>query len=243
MKIMILEDDSDDRENLTHLLQVWLLQNNDELFQIRALENASEFLKEFRKEPAEIVFLDIYLEDKTSGLKVAEAIQEIAPQCAVIFTTTSTDFALEGFELNAIHYCVKPISLPDIEECMRRCREKIHWEELAVTLTAGSKTYMVPLNRILYAVSEDHYIVFHFMDGTLEPLRVRIGISEAEKLLQDSRFLRVSRSYIINMDYVEDLLDAVFQMQDGTEIPMGRRGRSELRTAYESYIFHRMRSG
>ncbi len=241
MKIMILEDNPRDRENLASLLESWLLQNHEERFRVMAFGDAESFLREFRKNPAEIAFLDIYLRDQTSGLKVAEEIQEIYPQCALIFTTTSTEFALEGFELNALHYCVKPIGPSDIEECMRRCRDKIHWEELAVSLTAGTRTYSVPLSSILYAVSEDHYVVFRFANNA-ETLRVRMGITEAEQLLQDRRFLRINRSFIINMDYVEDLQDAVFRMQDGTEITMGRRGRSDFRSAYEAHIFYRMRN-
>ncbi len=241
MKIMILEDDLRDRDDLASLLESWLLQNNEDRFRVMAFGDAESFLQEFREEPAEIVFLDIYLKDKINGLKVAEEIQKIYPSCALIFTTTSTEFALEGFELNALHYCVKPIGLLDIEECMRRCREKIHWEELTVSLTSGTRTYSIPLNIILYAVSEDHYVVFHFINRA-EPLRVRISITEAEQMLEDRRFLRVSRSFIVNMDYVEDLQDSVIRMQDDTEIPMGRRGRSELRTAYERYVFYRMRS-
>ena len=69
------------------------------------------------------------------------------------------------------------------------------------------------------------------------------GFSNYTALLQDQRFLRTHRSYIVNMDYINKVKEESFQLDDGCEIPMRRRDRGELKKSFYSYMLYKTRQG
>lgn len=241
MRLMILDDDVESRERLAMLIQYWMTKENEEdLFRVREYGSISEFLTSFYEQPADVVFLDILLEKERSGIDVAKEVRRLSETCVIFFTTGSADYAVDGFAVNALHYCVKPIRPEDIDECMRRARDVLHWKERSVELRIAAQTIPVPLRDITYIESELHSLVIHRLRGKA-PLRTRMTMAEAVKLFSDPRFLRVSRSHLVNMDAIVDMRGDVFTLTDGTAIPVRRRGRAKLRAAIEAYRMRNVR--
>ncbi|MCI7331200.1 MAG: LytTR family DNA-binding domain-containing protein [Selenomonadaceae bacterium] len=98
----------------------------------------------------------------------------------------------------------------------------------------------MPLKDITHIESDGHDLIVHRTQGR-EPLRTRMTMAEAEELFADARFLRVNRSFLINMDEVDDVVGDAFILTDGAHITMRRQGRAALREAYESHLYRRMR--
>ena len=241
MRLMILDDDRESRERLAMLIQYWMTkEKEEELFRVREYSNVDEFLAAFRAAPADIVFLDILLERERSGIDVAKEVRLMSEQCVIFFTTGSSEYAVDGFAVNALHYCVKPIRPADIDECMRRAREVLHWKERSVELRIAAQTIPVPLRDITYIESELHAILVHRTKGRA-PLRTRMSMTEAAQIFSDPRFLRVSRSHLVNMDAIADTRGESFILTDGTVIPVRRQGRAELRAAVEAYRLRHVR--
>ena len=125
MRLMILDDDQEARERLSLMIEHWMTQEHEEVFRVRAYADAASFLKAFRAQPAEVVFLDIVLQRDVNGIDVASVVRELAPSCLIFFMTSRPEYAVEGFAVRALHYCVKPIRPADVAECMGRARERL----------------------------------------------------------------------------------------------------------------------
>ncbi|WP_294146508.1 LytTR family DNA-binding domain-containing protein [uncultured Selenomonas sp.] len=240
MRIMILDDDLEARTRLERLVEYWMTKEHQEIFRVRTYGDAASFLEAFRARPAEIVFLDILLEKDVNGIGVAAEVRELAPECVIFFTTGTPEYAVDGFAVHALHYCVKPIRPIDIAECMRRAQEKLHWAERSIDLRISAQTIPVPLRDITYVESELHDLIVHRANGKA-PLRTRMTMTEAEAIFTDRCFLRIGRSFLVNMDAIREARGDVFVLTNGTELPLRRQGRAELRRIYETYRYQKMR--
>ena len=241
MRLMILDDDAESRDRLAMLIEYWMTKENEEdLFRVREYGDIEAFLTAFREHPADIVFLDILLEREQSGIDVAKEVRRMSETCVIFFTTGSEEYAVDGFAVNALHYCVKPIRPNDIDECMRRARDVLHWKERSIELRIAAQTIPVPLREVTYVESELHAIIVHRSRGQA-PLRTRMTMAEAAELFCDQRFLRVGRSYLVNIDAIADTRGDAFILTDGTAIPIRRQGRAALREAVETYRLRNMR--
>ena len=110
MKIAILDDDDGERRQLVTLVQSYLYEHHDEAFEVVDFADEASFRADFSVRPANIAFLDIYLDGEPRGIKIAYDIQREAPDCLLLFITMSPEFALDGFAVKAVHYCIKPVT-------------------------------------------------------------------------------------------------------------------------------------
>ena len=108
MKIAIVDDISDERTLLRNRLESQFSRRNfhTDIFEY---ENGETFLTSAKECPFTVVFLDIYM-NGSNGIDTAKELRRSDTDCLLIFTTTSTDHALEGFQVRALHYLVKPYS-------------------------------------------------------------------------------------------------------------------------------------
>ena len=149
----------------------------------------------------------------------------------MIFVTAYRDYAVEGFELNAVDYLVKPVSferfLKAIDRLQRNGAVATLPEEKTyppnpnafVYVKADKAMHKIFVNDILYLESWKDYVKLFFIGG--RHLLIKQSISAMENLLSEHQFLRVHRSYIISLDKISGYTSASVKMQQ-TEIPIGR---------------------
>ena len=106
MRIAIVDDIAAER-NLLHTRLNYKLKQRSIQADVLEYESGEAFLADAEQQPFTVVFLDIYM-DGMSGMEAAKALRKLDTDCLLIFTTTSTDHALEGFQVRAMHYLVKP---------------------------------------------------------------------------------------------------------------------------------------
>ena len=241
MKISILDDDSQDRQQLVHEVQAYLYREGDNQFKVREFEDEAAFIEDFYKEEPNIAFLDIYLQGEARGVEIAHKLRAEGSSCIIIFVTTSTEFALEGYEVEALHYLVKPISKEKVEACFERCHRVLHDLTKSIEINSNVGRISVTLNSIYYIEFIDR-ITHVVVKGSPEPIRTYESLTELVERLEDQRFLQTYRSFIINMDYVEAVSEDVFVMIDDKEIPIRQRDRSSIKKEYYSYLFHKVRN-
>ena len=112
MRIAIVDDISEERTLLRNRLESQFSRRNVHT-DILEYENGETFLTAAKECPFTVVFLDIYM-NGSNGIDTAKELRRSDTDCLLIFTTTSTDHALEGFQVRALHYLVKPYSRPEI---------------------------------------------------------------------------------------------------------------------------------
>ena len=204
-------------------------------------------LAEIRRLKPRLVLLDIQMPGMT-GLQVAQALAEETPRPAVIFTTAYDEHAVAAFELHAVDYLLKPFSQDRFVEAVRHALQGVGGRDAALpVLAAASQAEVEPLTRVLV---RDGGKIFPLMVEAIECLRsdtkytaivsrgrshlVRLPLSAFEKRLDASRFLKINRACIVNLDFVVAMVPGEnsqleVQLKDGTRVTASREVSRQLR--------------
>jgi len=211
--------------------------------------NGFEAVKAVAELKPDLLFLDVQM-PKLDGFEVLELIAE-GP--AVIFVTAYDQYALRAFEAHAVDYLLKPFGADRLKVALERVKERLGGKlpppaELAaaarpparylerIVVKDGSRVHIIPVSKLDYAEAQDDYVALavegkkHLKQQTL---------SNLEKALDPERFLRIHRSYIVNLDrlgkvepYGKDT--HVVILTTGTQLPVSRSGYARLREILES---------
>ena len=144
MRIAIVDDIASERTLLHARLQQQLVKRGVHA-DLAEFENGEFFLKAAKERSFAVLFLDIYM-DGANGVEIARELRKSDPDCLLIFTTASTDHALEGFQVRATHYLVKPYTDKDLsaltEELLSRIPEPDRSENICFRLRAESPVWI-----------------------------------------------------------------------------------------------------
>ena len=184
-----------------------------------------------------IYFLDIYM-GGLSGVAAAFQIRRQSTDAVIVFTTTSPDYMAEGFELGAAHYILKPVSADAVAQALDRALRQTGMPERYINVTVDRTPHRLRLNDIITIESRDKLCVITTTGGEL---RQYSRLSDLETELDDARFLRCHRSFLINMDYASGIVDGEFRMATGTRVPIKRDKRQEMKLLFSGYCFDRLR--
>ncbi len=225
-KCVIVDDEELARELIeTHLSQL------DDFELVASCESALEANKVLAANAVDLLFLDIEM----PVLKGTDFLKGLNNVPKVIFTTAYRDYAIEGFELNAIDYLLKPIVFERffkaIQKFLESERNKMNEAPVnnASSLTdyifvqANRKNIKIQLEDILYVESLKDYIKIHLKD---EVIMTKYSISAFIELL-DHRFLRIHRSFIVNKTAITAFTKHDVEIGE-TEIPIGDNYKQEL---------------
>ena len=226
MKIAIVDDFADERALLRRRLKRQFAQRGVQA-DFFEYENGTSFLSAAAKEQFTVLFLDIYMDGK-NGIDVAKEFRKTDTTCLLIFTTTSTDHALEGFQVRAMHYLVK------LDEILSR----IPKQENYITVKISGSDVRIPLGAIVYAEHFSHMIHIHTSAGKTLITRQSFG-SFIEPLKNDPRFFLCSRGVIINLAHAADFNVTAFVLADGTQVSVRRDLSNTARQNIMEFLFQR----
>jgi two-component system LytT family response regulator len=206
--------------------------------------NGFEAVKAVAELAPDLLFLDIQM-PKLSGFEVLELIGRTVP---VIFTTAYDQYALRAFEVHAVDYLLKPFSEQRFTEALSRARERLASREgipvealisearprqapiERVLIRDGSHVHVLPVDKIDYVEAQDDYVSFR-SEGKSYLKDQTLGATEG--LLDPGRFVRIHRSYLLNIDriarvelYAKDSRIAI--LRDGSKLPVSRAGYARL---------------
>ena len=239
LRVIIVDDEMPSRQLLEEYLG-----SHDDVEIVAQCANGFEAVKAVAEHGPDLVFLDIQM-PKLDGFEVVELLEE--PMPAIIFVTAYDAYALKAFEVHALDYLLKPVTEERLADALAQARARSGAalpvpKDLArareadrpldrILVRDGSKVHVVPARRIDYIEAQDDVVMV--VSGELK-LKKAQRLTELEKALDPNRFLRVHRSYLLNLDridrielYAKDSCIAI--LRDGTRIPVSRSGYSRLR--------------
>ena len=189
-----------DDEELARTLLKTYIEKIDFLELVAAVENPIEASSILKMEKIDVVFLDIQMPE----LKGTDFAKMIDPNTKVIFTTAYSEYALEGFELNALDYLLKPITFERFLQSVNKIETRggVTSEASTIVVKSGYDLHKLKFNDIVYIESDSEYVVFHMGGKKIMSYQT---LTSLEKQLPDQIFLRVHRSYIVNMKKVSAL--------------------------------------
>jgi two-component system LytT family response regulator len=209
--------------------------------------NGFEAVKLAEELDPDLMFLDIQM-PKLSGFEVLELLGDRAP--AVVFTTAFDEFALRAFEVHAVDYLLKPVEPSRLAAAIERAAERVRNktpvpspQELSaaarppgralerILIRHEGRVHVIPLERIDFIEAQDDYLEFS-VGG--KRLRKQQTMADLETQLDPTRFVRIHRSFILNVErlaridlYGKDSWLAI--LNDGSKLPMSRTGHAKLK--------------
>lgn len=233
-RVALCEDEAAEQKHIAELCrEVFAAQGMDA--EITAFSSADELRRELGEKRAafDLYLLDIEMKEGLSGLELARQLYGWGVRNRIIFVTGNPEYAIHGYDVEPIHYLLKPVSRAKIDEAI--CRALSRRGAQSVTLQRGGKTVSIPLQDIRYVESRNHGIVIHLQSGEQA---FAISLADAERLLPAGAFCRCHRSYLVNLAWVERATHSGIQLKDGGHVPMSRLHYSEFQNA----LVHRLNS-
>ena len=239
MRIVIVDD-----EPLARAVVREFAAADPEIDVVAECANGFEAVKAVAEHQPDLVLLDVQM-PKLDGFEVLELLGRDQP---VVFVTAYDQYALRAFEVHAVDYLLKPFSAERFEEAMVRARERLRArrptpvQEIVrdakarsgpverVLIRDGANVHVLPVDAIDYVEAQDDYVAF--TSGGKQYLKDQT-LAAVEAMLDPSRFVRIHRSYVLNIDriakvelYAKDSRIAI--LRDGTRLPVSRAGYARL---------------
>ncbi|MBU5480699.1 LytR/AlgR family response regulator transcription factor [Blautia sp. MSJ-19] len=236
MRIAIVDDIASERTLLHTRLEQQLVKRGVHA-DLTEFENGESFLKAAKERPFAVLFLDIYM-DGANGVEIARELRKSDPDCLLIFTTTSTDHALEGFKVRALHYLVKPYSEKDISDLIDEILSRIPVSGKYIDIKVNGSNIQVPFRSIIYAEHFSHMI--HVHTSKAGELVTRQSFEAFHALLKmDPRFYQCNRGIVINLEHAVDFDGTVFVMDNGNQIPVSQKLVKSARETFMEFLFQK----
>ena len=231
MKILIYDDDLEELTQLSELLES-LLKKRHIQADVQGVSTQQDFHNYLAQEEPDVVFLDIYLDDEAMGTELAKELREAKKNFSLIFVSTSNSHAWESYAVGADYYLLKPVTEASLGFVLDKL-DVFHPTQL-ITIYTGRRYLSFNIDKIVAIEIRDKLCYIHTVSGIVQEY---CPLYTFEELLQHDCFLKVNRSVIINMHYVEGLEEDTFVMSDGLRAVVRSREQKQMRALYLDWTF------
>lgn len=215
-KIAVCDDSDADRQYISDLVSSWGADSGHRV-QITDFASAENFLFHYaEKNDYDILLLDIEM-GAMDGVTLAKKLRRDNDTVQIVFITGYSDYILEGYEVAALHYLMKPVRKDKLFSVLDRAAEKLSKNEKVLNIEVGGEMVRIPIYQIRYADVSGNYVTIHASDD----LTVKMTLGELVKELDD-RFVRVSRSVVVNLTLIARVTKTEIKLNDGVSIPLPR---------------------
>ena len=193
--------------------------------------DAEQLLKSFRRRPYDVVFLDIEMPGM-DGLTLAAKLRELSAEVYIVFLTGHVEYAIKGYEVNALRYLTKPADEQKVREVIDYVLKKQDSEKLLWVKTPEGEI-KIKLSDVLFIEAQNQNVLINTAEDSYS---VRGNISDYEKNLQSEGFFRIHRSYLAILRRVVRINGIEVIMDDGTSLPVSRSRETRLKELLFSYV-------
>ena len=225
-RIAICDDEQNQIEYITSIVTSWS-NHKGHSCEIRTFASAEAFLFEYEEDKAyDILLLDVEMKN-INGIELAKRIRKDNNRAEIIFITSHFEFVGEGYEVDALHYLIKPISAEKLTQVLTKAAEKISVEPPSVVISCEGETVKLYEADIRYVESFLHYIVIHTKDNEY---KIKENISVFENKVSNV-FYRIHRSYLVSLKYITRISRTSVNIGN-TELPLSRGKYDNINRAF-----------
>ncbi|MBE6884695.1 MAG: response regulator transcription factor [Ruminococcaceae bacterium] len=229
-KIAICDDSAAAREHIAALTADWAKKSGISVHPL-LFSSAEAFLFCYAEEKDfDILLLDIEM-GPLNGIELAKKVRAENKEIQIIFISGYQDYISEGYDVEALHYILKPVDSAKLFAVLDRAREKLKKNEQALLLNTSDGTTRLPLYAIRYLEVRSNYVTIH----ADEVFSVKISLSSLENSLDDS-FFRIGRSHVVNMRYIRKITKTEVFLSNGDILPLSRNAYEPLNRAFINYF-------
>ncbi|WP_343207976.1 LytTR family DNA-binding domain-containing protein [Anaerolentibacter hominis] len=176
----------------------------------------------------DLLLLDILMEPE-NGMELAKELRQKQVRASIVFISSSQEYILEGYGVEAVRYLLKPLEKEKLKEAIQFDIEN-YFRGRSLTVRGQSGIRMIPQREIIYLESDLHTVTIHVKNG--EAIYVSGKLSDYAGQLSPRRFARCHQSYCINMEEILQFRRNEILLTDDTKIPVGRKWYQSFRSSF-----------
>ena len=228
MRIAVCDDEELFRIEFKSVLDKVLI--NAE-YDIDTFSGGSSLYEAFLKKPFDLVFLDIEMPG-IDGITLAKRLRAVSENVQIVFLTSHIEYALEGYEVNALRYLVKPVDMNKLSEVLKYIQDKKN-NSRQIMIKQEGEDIVIDISDIIYMESMDKNV--RIVTSKSEYI-TRYNISDYEEELKNSGFLRIHRGYLISLSKVKKIVKNDVVMDGDISLPVSRSNIKTLKDALYAYV-------
>ena len=230
-RIAVCDDQPSQLENLTKKLFLYAEARHIK-FHIQTYPSAEAFLFDFSENRNfDLLFLDIEMAGM-NGIQLARKIRAENETVQLCFITGYPDYMNQGYDVNALHYLLKPVSIEKLFEVCDRFLKSTETQPRFFLFSLGKEVVRVYEKDLYYGEAQGHYMLLHTRQGEL---KLRTTVPELEKQLGEG-FFRPSRSFLVNLRYVTRITKTEILLEQGVAVPLGKGMFDQANTALIAFL-------
>ena len=228
--IALVEDSPAEAEVIQEYCKRYSAENSVNI-DVKWFPKGETFLRDYQP-VYDLVLMDINL-PALNGMDTAARLRRLDSSVALIFITSMARYAIQGYEVDAMDFLLKPVSYPMFSARIQRALRKSSQEQpqtLLINMSDG--VYRIASTRIKYVEVTDHYLVYHTTEGNLNTYG---KLKDVEEKLDKTQFIRCNRCYLVNLAYVRAIRGNTLVV-DGDELQISRPKRTAVMEALNDYL-------
>jgi len=210
-----------------------ILEEENIEYEITTFEDMQSMIDGVMDEKAEFnLLLSDILAVGMNGIEAAEEIRRLGDKLPIVFISSTADFALDGYRVNALRYLQKPVQIGKLREAILEAYSNSEKKKDYLSFQVADRFYKINLDDIIYleSMGRDTHVV-----TKTETICVHSKFSDMEKQVPSNRFIRCHRSYIINLSEVKDIARYRFLTKGGIEIPISQLQYTDVKKDFINY--------
>ena len=236
MYLAVCDDNREELDAVLSLLDAWQAERGAAL-RCKAFQSAEELVETAQQERFTLYLLDVMMPGM-DGLEAAREIRSFDEVAEVVFLSSSPGFAYESYGVRALNYLLKPVVGEKLFALLDQLSLREQKPLEALTLKTAAAIIQVPYAHISYVEVMGKHVYFHLVDGDVREVVGSLKEFEA-MLLPRAEFMRVHRSYIVNMLQVAELSSAGLRTMRGESLPVSRLNFPQIQKDYLAMLFDR----
>ena len=230
IRIAIVEDEPTERDRIKVYLEE-IAQEDQTQFDIEQYSSGMAFVMRGMKD-YDLVLMDIDMPN-LNGIETAKALRKVDQSATLIFVTNMAQYAISGYEVNAIDFILKPVNRYSfaikIKRAISRTAKK---NDNAIQIKMDGTIFLVHMYQIMYLEVDGHYVIFHTTQGGYKEYTT---LKLAQKRINSSHFVQCNQSFLINMKYIESVSRESVTV-GGTIIYISRKMKTEFMNAVLDFL-------
>lgn len=231
MKIAICEDQREEAGWLKKQIEDWGLRKSIPAI-ITLYENAKQFWFDYDPEKYfDVLILDVEMPGE-NGISLARQLRQKQDDIPIIFVTGAIEYMSEGYDVQAVHYLLKPVDKNKLEECLQRVYEKLEAEEPPFVINTNKGVIRLTQKEIIKIESFSRYCIYTTLKGEYQ---VNISLKDAMKDLKKEHFAYTHRGILVNLKHVETITREQVTLTQGYTALISRRQYADFNKAFITY--------
>lgn len=232
MNIAICDDEVYYRDAIEKGIRRILQQKNMDDYQIDTWNSGEELCENQEKlKEYQVVFLDVEM-NEMSGMEAARIIKSVNEKCYLVFVTAFIDYAMEGYKVEAIRYLLKDNLEWHLQECVETLLERLAHDSPQKIFVFREGKQQLFLKNILYVESDKHVLTFHVEGKEEQSLTQKGRLDEIQKELQPYGFIRIHKSFLVNMEHILLVKNYKVILKNKDELPVPREKFRQVKEEY-----------